>query len=87
MALNYNKGDYMREKIETITQRLLTNVAEVKYGTVSVALKIHDGGIVETSYTVSECTKEKEPKQEDEVNPEWGRNRKGFVGGPREALS
>jgi ribosomal protein S3 len=69
----------------TIADRLQSNAAEVKYGSVGISLKIHDGCIVETSYTVSECTKER--GQKHEVNQEWGHNRKGFVDAPCGLLS
>jgi hypothetical protein len=70
-----------KDNFSVIAERLQSNAGGVRFGTVSVVLKIHEGGIVETSYTVSECTKEREPKQE--VNPEWGRNWKGFLDTPR----
>jgi hypothetical protein len=74
-----------KDMFSTVAERLQSNAAVVRFGTVGVVLKIHDGGIVETSYTVSECTKERGQKQE--INPEWGRNRKGFLDTPRELLS
>jgi hypothetical protein len=74
-----------KDMFSAVAERLKSNAAVVRFGTVGVALKIHDGGIVETSYTVSECTKERGQKQE--INPEWGRNRKGFLDTPREILS
>jgi hypothetical protein len=74
-----------KDRFAAIAEHLHSNAEGVRFGTVSVALKIHDGGIVEASYTVSECTKEKGQKQD--VNPEWGRNRKGVLDTPRELLS
>jgi hypothetical protein len=77
MTLNFRRVQVSNDRIETITKRLFSNISGVKYGTVSVSLKVHEGGIVETSYTVSECTKEKEPKRD--INPEWGQNYKGLL--------
>jgi hypothetical protein len=74
-----------RDRIAAITAKLQSNAAGVRFGTVSVALKIHDAGIVEVSYTVSECTKERGQKLD--VNPEWGRNRKGVLNTPPVLLS
>ncbi|MCL2252582.1 MAG: hypothetical protein FWC12_11815 [Treponema sp.] len=48
-------------KLETITARLLANMKNVKYGNVSVNLKIHDSRVVEVTYLSSEQTKE--PKE------------------------
>lgn len=73
------------DKVETIAKRLCSSISGVKYGTVSVSLKVHEGGIVETSYTVSECTKEKEPKRT--TNFELGQNTKGPLDIHHEILS
>ena len=55
-----------KEKAEAIVAQLLTNTASVRYGTVSVSAKLHDGRVVEVSYTKTEQTKEKEPKKEND---------------------
>jgi len=51
-----------QSKAELIVARLLANAADVRYGSVSVSLKLHDGRVVEVSYLTAEQTKE--PKSE-----------------------
>jgi hypothetical protein len=50
-------------KAEAIVAQLLANAAEVRYGSVSVSAKVHDGRVVDISYTKTEQTREKEPRQ------------------------
>ena len=45
-------------KAQAVTAQLLANAAKVKFGTVSVAVKLHDGRVVEVTYLTSEQTKE-----------------------------
>jgi len=47
-------------KAEKIVTRLLANAADLKYGSVSVTAKVHDGRVVETVYAVTESTREPE---------------------------
>ena len=47
-----------RSKAEAIVTRLLTNVAGLRYGSVSVCAKLHDGRVVEVSYSTTESTRE-----------------------------
>jgi len=49
-----------RSKAEAIVTRLLTNAADLKYGSVSVVAKIHDGRITEVNYSTTESTRETE---------------------------
>jgi hypothetical protein len=53
-----------RSKAEAIVAQLLTNAAGLKYGTVSVSAKLHDGRVVEVSYTKTEQTREREIKKD-----------------------
>jgi len=53
-----------QSKAEAMVTRLLTNAAGVRYGTVSVSAKMHDGRVVEVTFSTTENTKEKEPKTE-----------------------
>ena len=53
-----------QSKAEAIVAQLLTIVAGLRYGTVSVSAKLHDGRVVEVSYTKIEQTREKEPKED-----------------------
>jgi len=52
-------------KLETIVARLLDNIKNVRYGNVSVNLKIHDNRVVEVTYSNSEQTKE--PKENIDI--------------------
>nr|AGS53318.1 hypothetical protein [uncultured bacterium contig00013] len=47
-----------RTKAEAIVIRLLANAAGLKYGTVSVSAKLHDGRVVEVAYSTTENTRE-----------------------------
>jgi hypothetical protein len=54
-----------KSKAEAIVVRLLTNAAELRYGSVTVTLKLHDGRVVSVTYTTTEQTRETE-KNKDE---------------------
>jgi len=54
-----------QSKADAIVSQLLANAAEVRYGSVSVSAKLHDGRIVEVSYTKTEQTREQKPKQDN----------------------
>lgn len=43
---------------EMITDRLFENVAKIKFGSVSVSLKIHSGRIMDITYTVMESKRD-----------------------------
>ena len=45
-------------KAEAIIARLLTNAAGLRYGSVSISAKLHDGRVVEVSYSTTESTRE-----------------------------
>ena len=47
-----------QSKAETIVTRLLSNASGLKYGSVSVTAKIHNGRVVEVSYETTESTRE-----------------------------
>jgi len=51
-----------KEKTDEIVNQLMNNAAGVRYGTVSVSAKLHDGRVVEVSYTKTEQTREPKPK-------------------------
>jgi len=50
-------------KAEAVVTRLLLNAAKLRYGSVSVSAKIHDGRIVEVLYATTESTRETETQQ------------------------
>ena len=45
-------------KAEDIVNQLLSNAAGVRYGTVSVSAKMHDGQVVEVSHSRTEHTRD-----------------------------
>jgi len=51
----------IQSKAELIVAKLLAHVAEVRFGHVSVTLKMHSGRVVEVTYLTAE--QEKEPKE------------------------
>ena len=53
-----------QSKAEAIVAQLLTFVAGLRYGTVSVSAKLHDWRVVEVSYTKTEQTREREPEKD-----------------------
>ena len=59
-------------KAEAIVAQLLTNAAGLRYGAVSVSAKLHEGRVVEVSYTKTENTRELQLLDEqnrDKLNP------------------
>ena len=65
MIANSEKFD--NAKAEDIVSQLLTNAAGLRYGAISVSAKLHDGRVVEVSYSKTEHTRDleiiKKPKQ------------------------
>jgi len=57
-----------RSKAETIVARLMANAADLKYGSVSMTAKIHNGRITEVNYSTTESMKEAETKESEKVN-------------------
>jgi len=53
-----------QSKAEKIVAQLLTNAAGLRYGSVSVTAKLHDGRVVSVSYITTEQTKEPENKKD-----------------------
>ena len=49
-----------QNKAEAIVARLLANAAALRYGSVSVSAKLHDGRVVEVSYSNTESTREEQ---------------------------
>jgi len=49
-----------RPRAEAIIDRLMSNAAGLKFGSVSMTAKIHDGRIVEVVYATTESTREAE---------------------------
>jgi hypothetical protein len=49
-----------QSKAEAIVARLLSNVAGLQYGSVSMTAKVHDGRVVEVVYATTESTRETE---------------------------
>ena len=53
-------------KTEAIAAQLLTNAAGLRYGCVSVTVKLHDGRVVQVMYSTTENMKDVSGKIEDE---------------------
>jgi hypothetical protein len=60
--VNQSKAS-QNEFCAAIVAQLLSNAAGLRYGSVSVSLKLHDGRVVEVTYSKTELNKEKEPGQ------------------------
>jgi hypothetical protein len=56
-----------QSKAEAIVAQLLANAAGLRYGSVSVAVKLHDGRVVEVAYLTSEQTKEPKNKLDNKT--------------------
>jgi hypothetical protein len=54
-------------KAEAIVAQLLANAAKLRYGSVSVSVKLHDGRVVEVTYLTSEQTKEPKIKLDNDT--------------------
>jgi hypothetical protein len=50
-----------QSKAEAMVAQLLADTAGLRYGSVSVSAKIHDGRIVEVAYFKTEQTREPKP--------------------------
>jgi hypothetical protein len=61
-----NTGKFENIKAEAIVNQLLANALGVRYGAVSVSAKLHDGRVVEVSYSRTEHTRDLENKKEKE---------------------
>jgi hypothetical protein len=46
------------DRLATIVAKLAENTAGLRYGTAAVSLQVHDGRIVDITYTVTESQKE-----------------------------
>jgi len=60
MSMNKTKAD-------EIVVRLLANAANLRYGSVSVKIKLHDGRVASVDYFTTTNTREYEPKTETEA--------------------
>jgi hypothetical protein len=56
------------DRLAAIVARLAENSAGLRYGTAAVSLRVHDGRIVDITYTVTESQKEY-PGSLDTGNP------------------
>jgi hypothetical protein len=50
-------------KADAIVARMLANASGLRYGTVTVGVKLHDGRVVEVSYSTTESTREQREKK------------------------
>ena len=66
MALKKRKqrGEALKQsKAESMVARLLSITTDLKYGSVSVTAKIHNGRVSEITYSTTESTREAEQPQ------------------------
>ena len=56
-----------QSKAEAIVAQLMSNAAGLRYGSVSVSAKFHDGRVVEVSYSKTELTKEPGLRKDKDV--------------------
>jgi hypothetical protein len=56
----------MRNETEGIVSRLVAGAKGIRYGSVSVELKIHDGRITAKVYSVTETCRERENRKDEE---------------------
>jgi hypothetical protein len=54
-------------KAEAIVARLLSNAAGLRYGSVSVTAKLHEGRVVGVTYSTTENTRESEAEEAGSV--------------------
>ena len=64
-----------QKKAEEIVTQLLTNAAGLRYGSVSVSAKLHEGRVVEVSYSKTEHTRELLTKTEQTREKEIPNNK------------
>jgi hypothetical protein len=53
-----------QSKAEAIVAQLLTNAAGLRFGSVSVTAKLHEGRVVSVSFTTTEQTREQGDKRD-----------------------
>jgi hypothetical protein len=63
-VMNANSVVFDNVKAEAIVNQLLHNASGVRYGAVGVTAKLHDGRVVEVSYSRTEHTRDLESKTE-----------------------
>ncbi|MDR2898484.1 MAG: YezD family protein [Spirochaetaceae bacterium] len=49
-----------KSKTQTMVAKLLSNAVGLRYGSVSVTAKLHDGRVVQVSYSTNEHTRDTE---------------------------
>lgn len=52
-----------RQKFINIAERLCENASNIRYGSVSTTLKIHDGRVIDVTHSTTESTREQEKKE------------------------
>jgi len=68
----YYEGSGMNQsKAEAIVARLLSNATGLKYGSVSVTAKIHNGRIMDITHTVTESMREAGTKESNAGSMAW----------------
>jgi hypothetical protein len=54
-----------QSKTQAIVAKMMSNAAGLKYGSVSVTAKLHDGRVVQVTYSTNEHSRDTEPPPKD----------------------
>ncbi len=54
------------EKTKIMISKLIRNTERLRYGSASVTVKIHDGRVVQVSYSTQEHTRDTESKKDSD---------------------
>jgi hypothetical protein len=54
-----------KSSAERMIAKLLANVAELRFGYASVTVKVHEKRVVEVSYSTTDNSKEREPREKE----------------------
>jgi hypothetical protein len=49
--------EIVKSRLAEVTDQLFENLSRIRYGQVSVTLKIHDGRVADITHTVTESTR------------------------------
>jgi len=56
-------ANQVNENIIRIAERLCENAAKIRYGSVCATLNIHNGRVVDVTYSTTESTREREKQK------------------------
>jgi hypothetical protein len=53
-----------KQKTQLMITKLMNNAANLRYGSASVTVKLHDGRVVQVTYSTQEHTREQNPNKD-----------------------